>query len=98
MRALFQNAINPFNSFQENVFFYLDPTFVNIQFILLNGLLAQSEHVKQWLVKWNNILAIINYFLFIFFQNATNPSFFFYVGLCQKKKRDMQHIHQGLIL
>ncbi len=30
-------------------------------------------------------------FFFFFFQNATNPSFFFYVGLCHKKR----HLEPG---
>ncbi len=41
------------------------------------------------IVKWNNNIVEykFNFFLF-FFQNATNPSFFFLnVGLCQKKKK-----------
>ncbi len=32
---------------------------VNIQFILLNGLLAQSEHVKQWLLNETTILSTL---------------------------------------
>ncbi len=31
---------------------------------------------------------------FVFFQNATNPSFFFYVGLCHVKE-NMQHMTSG---
>ncbi len=42
------------------------------------------------------ILLIINAKFFFFFQNATNPSFFFNVGLCLKKKKEnMQHMTSG---
>ncbi len=38
--------------FMKMTFFLPRPIhFVNIQFIMLNGLLAQSEHVKQWLLN-----------------------------------------------
>ncbi len=72
--------------------------FVNIQFILLKWSMAQSEHVKQWLLNETTILAIINYFYFIFFKTLQIHPFFFYVGLCQKKKKRTCNIwHQGLI-
>ncbi len=64
--------------FMKMTFFYLDP-YILLIFNLSceNGLLAQSEHVKQWLLNETTILSIINAkFIVVFFQNATNPSFF----------------------
>ncbi len=48
------------------------------------------------IVKLNNNIVDYKFQVFFFFQNATNPSFFFFnVGLCLKKKENMQHMRTG---
>ncbi len=48
-------------------------------------MLAQSEHVKQWLLNETTILSIINAKIFFFFFNAT---FFLMLVYVLKKKRE----------
>ncbi len=72
------------------IFFYLDPYILLIfNLSCKNGLLAQSEHVKQWLLNETTILSIINakfFFFFFFFLRYKSILFFMLVYVLKKKR------------
>ncbi len=60
-------------------FFYLDPYILLIFNVsCYNGLLAQSEHVKQRLLNETTILSIINAKVFFFFFLRYKSILFFF--------------------